>query len=210
MNIDRETLRVAPSLTLAVTYNREIRAGIERIWENVFDWEHLPVFARNTFPRGRAARHRQLGLACRADQATGQAGPANGSRTAGRPRQRRLSQFRWRLPLLVEFDGEEFRILATEDGTLLVDATTCPHWLGPLAEVEPENDILRCPWHGYRFDVRTGDSADGRGYRPAPAPLVAVDALTDDVMLLPTPETDRPRSGSSTVNSPISGRKEQT
>src|SRR5437667_11997945 len=43
MNVDRATLQVDPSLELAVTYTREIRAGIERIWENVFDWEHLPV-----------------------------------------------------------------------------------------------------------------------------------------------------------------------
>ncbi len=42
-SVDRQTLRVAPSLELAVTWRRKIRAGIERIWENVFDWEHLPV-----------------------------------------------------------------------------------------------------------------------------------------------------------------------
>ena len=28
-------------LALAATYTREVRAGIERIWENVLDWEHL-------------------------------------------------------------------------------------------------------------------------------------------------------------------------
>ena len=43
INVDRETLRVTPSLELALTWRREVRAGIERIWENVFDWEHLPV-----------------------------------------------------------------------------------------------------------------------------------------------------------------------
>ena len=43
INVDRETLRVARSLELAVTCRREVRAAIERIWENVFDWEHLPV-----------------------------------------------------------------------------------------------------------------------------------------------------------------------
>ena len=49
MNIDREALRVAPSLALAVTYNRKVRVGIERIWENVFDWEHLPVLHETYF-----------------------------------------------------------------------------------------------------------------------------------------------------------------
>jgi DNA-binding XRE family transcriptional regulator len=44
-----EALQIAPSLELALTYNREVRAGIERIWENVFDWEHLPVLHGSYF-----------------------------------------------------------------------------------------------------------------------------------------------------------------
>ena len=32
-----------PANRLAATYTREVRAGIERIWENVLDWEHLPA-----------------------------------------------------------------------------------------------------------------------------------------------------------------------
>jgi hypothetical protein len=27
----------------SATYTREIRVGIERVWENVLDWEHLPA-----------------------------------------------------------------------------------------------------------------------------------------------------------------------
>src|ERR1700736_3788163 len=34
---------MAAGLSLAATYTREVRAGIERIWENVLDWEHLPA-----------------------------------------------------------------------------------------------------------------------------------------------------------------------
>ncbi|TMJ49523.1 MAG: hypothetical protein E6G90_11985 [Alphaproteobacteria bacterium] len=34
---------MAAGLSLAATYIREVRAGIERIWENVLDWEHLPA-----------------------------------------------------------------------------------------------------------------------------------------------------------------------
>lgn len=30
-------------LHLAGVYRREVAAGMGRIWENVFDWEHLPV-----------------------------------------------------------------------------------------------------------------------------------------------------------------------
>lgn len=314
MNIDRETLCVAPSLALTVTYNREVRAGIERIWENVFDWEHLPVLHSMYFnavelldigswgwrvaltkrpstplanppPQAGEGRVGAMVLEMRADRAKARyrvqilAGDGTGTeiwtlieprgphRTAIEVRyylpercperltalaekyrcsckrlwnedeammMRRealtaraaatdqrsaapsplplgpLAELRRRLPLLVEHGGEEFRILEMEDGTLLAHATICPHWLGPLVECEPEPGILRCPWHGYRFDVRTGKSADGRGYRLAPAPLVAVDPVTGEVSLLSAAESGRPRSGSSTVKSPISGRKAQT
>jgi hypothetical protein len=34
---------IGSELALAATYTREVRAGIDRIWENVLDWEHLPA-----------------------------------------------------------------------------------------------------------------------------------------------------------------------
>lgn len=37
------------SLTLVATYHRTIRASLERIWENVRDWEHLPWLHRASF-----------------------------------------------------------------------------------------------------------------------------------------------------------------
>ncbi len=88
-----------------------------------------------------------------------------------------------RLPLLVELDGQPFRILELEDGELVAHSTICPHWLGPLDEAAPENGVLRCPWHGYLFDLRTGMSVDGRGCRLAPAPSVVVDPVTGEVSL---------------------------
>ena len=104
---DRETLRIAPSLELAVTWRREIRAGVERIWET-----------------------------------------------------------------------------------------------GGAAERDPALPMA----HGYRFDMRTGESDDAYGYRLAPAPRVAVDPMTGEASLVPC---GRPRSGSSTVNKPSRGRKAQ-
>jgi nitrite reductase/ring-hydroxylating ferredoxin subunit len=117
-----------------------------------------------------------------------------------------LIELQRRLPLLVELDGEPFRIVECEDGSLLAYATTCPHWLGPLDQAAPQNGILRCPWHGYRFDMRTGESVDGRGYRLALAPRVAVDPVTGEASLVPC---GRPTFGNSTVKSPSSGRKAQ-
>ncbi len=37
------------ALTLVATYQRTIHASLERIWENVLDWEHLPWLHRRSF-----------------------------------------------------------------------------------------------------------------------------------------------------------------
>jgi len=94
-----------------------------------------------------------------------------------------ISELRSRLPLLVELDGEPFRILELEGGELVAHSTICPHWLGPLDEACPGEWRAALPWHGYRFDLRTGVSVDGRGCRLAPAPRVFVDPVTGEVSL---------------------------
>jgi nitrite reductase/ring-hydroxylating ferredoxin subunit len=86
-----------------------------------------------------------------------------------------LADLRQRLPLIVDVDGEPFRILEI-DGELIAHAATCPHWLGPLAQAPVRDGCVTCPWHGYRFDVRTGAAADGRGLSLAPAPRVAIES----------------------------------
>src|ERR1051325_12180880 len=48
-SIDRDALGVAPGLQLAATYVREVEASIARVWENVFDWEHLPALYAEYF-----------------------------------------------------------------------------------------------------------------------------------------------------------------
>lgn len=86
-----------------------------------------------------------------------------------------LEAVRTALPRLVEVGGERFRIIEV-DGELVVHAATCPHWLGPLDAAEVVDGGIRCPWHGYVFDVRTGESCDGRGLTLATPPrLVLVD-----------------------------------
>src|SRR5882762_6077819 len=47
--INRDTLGVEPGLHLAATYAREVEAGIARVWENVFDWEHFPALHAEYF-----------------------------------------------------------------------------------------------------------------------------------------------------------------
>jgi nitrite reductase/ring-hydroxylating ferredoxin subunit len=264
-------LGVDPSLHLVTTYRRTVQASIERIWENVFDWEHLPVLHESYFNKVQLLQShengwqvqltRQPGAADRAQLLELQvdrehtryrvrtlAGTGTGTQiwtllkvlgpreTAievryylpeQRPdrvaelgdkyrcscqqlwdedeqmmqhRERMLhtpaapspettvalgpvEEVRQRLPLLVTFAGQQFRIVAVE-GELLAHSTICPHWLGPLdtAAVD-EFGCIRCPWHGYLFDVRTGQSVDGRGLRLSQAPEVYIDPVSGMVEL---------------------------
>ena len=59
----------------------------------------------------------------------------------------------------------------------------CPHRLGPLADAPIVDGCVRCPWHGYRFDVRSGRSADGRPFQLAAAPRVRIDPESSQVEL---------------------------
>ena len=77
------------------------------------------------------------------------------------------------LPLDFDFGPGRFRLIE-HGGTLLAHSRTCPHWLGPLAAPPDADGCLTCPWHGYRFDARTGRSTDGRGLRLSPAPRIEV------------------------------------
>lgn len=91
-----------------------------------------------------------------------------------------LEALREALPVTVDFAGRPVRVIALGDGEIVAHSTVCPHWLGPLDETPLEDGprgkghVIRCPWHDYRFDARTGASTDGRGYRLVPAPAVVI------------------------------------
>ena len=80
-----------------------------------------------------------------------------------------------RTPFDVEFAGRPYRV-GTVNGALRVHSTLCPHWLGPL-EAAPEPDgSLRCPWHGYRFELASGRGCEQASrLRLPPAPRVVID-----------------------------------
>jgi len=241
------------SLTEVARYRRSIGASLERVWENVLDWEHLPWLHSSSFatvdleearPDGWRAR---VGLAgggaqgaltieirteveanryvTRTLAGTGEGteiwtslDPRAARETAievrflvpgvaaadvgvvgdyyrglyarlwdedermMRRREEMLSrvraaggdgervslgteeQVRARLLRDLEVGGQPFRI-AEVDGELVLYSTVCPHAFGPLRECLGQGDRVRCPWHGYEFDVRTGRSCDGRGLR---------------------------------------------
>ncbi len=44
------------------------------------------------------------------------------------------------------------------DGEFFAIDNICPHKGGPLGEGSIEGDVVVCPWHGWRFNVKTGVS----------------------------------------------------
>lgn len=43
------------------------------------------------------------------------------------------------------------------DGEIFALDGTCPHAGGPLGEGSLEETVVTCPWHGWSFDVKTGE-----------------------------------------------------
>lgn len=249
---------VAP-LHLATTYRRRVNASLERIWENVFDWEHLAHLHEESFAAcalidagrwGWRVRLTVQGtdtqlIEMRADRATGQytsttiEGTGAGTqirvslvpldadvvdvtvefhipesrpeRLAAigaayveayarlwdedeammRTRQRALAKrrtpdlsapsldlgeeqtVRTSVPRAFDFGGISFRLVEI-NGTLIAHSRVCPHWLGPLGDAPVSSVEVRCPWHGYRFNIVTGACAGHPSLKLAPAPEISL------------------------------------
>ena len=126
-------------------------------------------------------RSRAVAKATRGDRAVSHAGGVEETSLGDE------GSLRARLPLVVAHAGERFRVVEWE-GRLVAHSTECPHWLGPLDACPIDSGILTCPWHGYRFDVVTGRSVEGRGLRLRKSPRVVIDPRTSEVRLASTPD----------------------
>ena len=56
---------------------------------------------------------------------------------------------------VVEVDGEQVALFNV-DGEFFAISNTCLHRGGPLGEGFVEGDVVTCPWHGWRYNVKTG------------------------------------------------------
>src|SRR5881296_1593672 len=54
--------------------------------------------------------------------------------------------------------GERKVALAHCDGAVHAFQAECLHLKGPLGEGRLEGCVLSCPWHGWQYDVRTGEN----------------------------------------------------
>ena len=58
--------------------------------------------------------------------------------------------------ILFQLKRREYQ-LRCHDEQLVVHPTICPHLLGPLVDSDLSNGRLTCPWHGYQFEMATGN-----------------------------------------------------
>jgi nitrite reductase/ring-hydroxylating ferredoxin subunit len=74
---------------------------------------------------------------------------------------------------LVNVGGAEV-VIANVGGTYCAFSNFCTHEQGPLVEGELEGEVVTCPWHFTRFNVRTGEVVDGVTDEPVPIYAVRV------------------------------------
>src|ERR687897_319957 len=80
----------------------------------------------------------------------------------------------------VEVNGEKI-CLANVEGKYYAMGNVCTHLGGPLAQGKLEGYEVQCPWHGSRFDVRTGKVVRPPALRSEPTYEIKVE---DDNLLL--------------------------
>lgn len=54
--------------------------------------------------------------------------------------------------------GDEEITLAHVDGAFYATQARCIHLEGPLGEGVLDGTVLTCPWHGWQYDIRTGEN----------------------------------------------------
>jgi nitrite reductase/ring-hydroxylating ferredoxin subunit len=62
--------------------------------------------------------------------------------------------------LEVEHGGRIYAIFNI-DGVISAIDGICPHQGGPLADGEVRGTVVTCPWHGWQFDLRSGQPLYG-------------------------------------------------
>jgi nitrite reductase/ring-hydroxylating ferredoxin subunit len=63
----------------------------------------------------------------------------------------------------VNIKGKEIALFNIE-GNFFALENACTHEEGPLAEGDIEGHEVTCPWHGGRFDIRTGEVLSAPAY----------------------------------------------
>jgi len=81
---------------------------------------------------------------------------------------------------IVRLDDQPVAIFHLDDGYYAID-DVCTHDGGPVAEGPLEGQVIECPRHGARFDVKTGAVLCLPATAPVPIYAVRVDG--DDIQV---------------------------
>lgn len=79
--------------------------------------------------------------------------------------------------VVTQIEGRSIAIFQYE-GQFFAMGNICPHRGGPLAEGEIEKGLVRCPWHGWTFDLKTGTHPDNQRVK---VPVYPVELRDDEV-----------------------------
>jgi glycine betaine catabolism B len=74
----------------------------------------------------------------------------------------------------VQLDGQNICLVNVE-GKYYAINNICTHEGGPLADGTLEGYEVECPWHGSKFDVRTGEVKEPPASEPEPTYQVKLD-----------------------------------
>ena len=77
--------------------------------------------------------------------------------------------------------GERIVAVFNVDGTLHALDGICPHQGGPLGKGVLSGSTITCPWHGFQFDVTTGQHLTSRSlvHPRIPVKVEGGDVLVD-------------------------------
>lgn len=64
----------------------------------------------------------------------------------------------------VNVEGKEIAIFKVSDQFFAIE-NNCSHRGGPLSEGDLDGNVVTCPWHGFQFDVMTGNCATQSAFK---------------------------------------------
>jgi nitrite reductase (NADH) small subunit len=71
---------------------------------------------------------------------------------------------------VVDAAGRAVALFNVEGHYYAID-NTCPHRGGPLGDGDLEGAVVACPWHAWRWDVRTGANTNNPAVKLASYPV---------------------------------------
>jgi nitrite reductase (NADH) small subunit len=74
--------------------------------------------------------------------------------------------------IIAKIPGGREIALFNIDGHIYALGNSCPHMGGPLGEGEIEDCMVTCPWHGWQFDIKSGECQNMPGDDASSIPLI--------------------------------------